>query len=189
MVSPLKKTELPKWLIAEDVSCARWFIVHTEFPRFIGEIFDDEEGGNVIGLPKGEVILIDQYPADESAAVELARLMREAGEALNLYGVVNEQRPSRPDGRIVRMTTNKIKFRPLIKRRMRQWKIKNAAQLTVALNNFWLAAEVKKNKGILPTNTQRITRQTITNYLAGRSELTTANLELILEFLNITINL
>ena len=79
---------LPEWLIAEDVNCQRQFIVHTEAPRFIGEIFDDDEGiGNIIGFPKGEMVWIDDPPLD---AAYLARLMREADDALNDYDERNE---------------------------------------------------------------------------------------------------
>ena len=98
MVAKSKKTNIPKWLIAEDVECSRWFIVHTQFPRFVAEIFDDEEtGGNIIGFPKGEVVMIDQYPVDESAASSLAKLMREAGEALTRYDQNNEADADRFD--------------------------------------------------------------------------------------------
>ena len=93
MVAEAKKSTLPKWLIAEDVNCTRWFIVHTEFPRFIGEIFDDDEtGGNIIGLPKGKIEMIDQYPISESAGPKLAKLMREAGEALIKYDETNDRK-------------------------------------------------------------------------------------------------
>jgi hypothetical protein len=79
----------------------------------------------------------------------------------------------------------KINFRQIIKKQMVKLKIKNVQQLAAAINNYWLAAELKKSKGKLPANIQRITRQTIANYMAGRSELTAANLELLLEFLGI----
>lgn len=88
MICKAKPNRLPKWLIAEDVNCTRWFIVHTQFPRFIAEIFDDEEtGGSIIGFPKGEVKLIDKPVPD---AQKLARLMRQAGEALNDYDEISE---------------------------------------------------------------------------------------------------
>jgi len=91
MVAKSEPVKLPKWLIAEDVECSRWFIVHTEFPRFIGEIFDDEEtGGNIIGFPKGKIVMIDNVPIDESAGPKIARLMREAGDALQKYDAINE---------------------------------------------------------------------------------------------------
>lgn len=93
MVAKAKKSTLPKWLIAEDVKCTRWFIVHTEFPRFIGEIFDDEEtGGNIIGLPKGKIEFIDNVPIGEETHIKLARLMREAGEALSDYDEINDMK-------------------------------------------------------------------------------------------------
>ena len=84
----MPNTNLPKWLIAEDVSCLRQFIIHTESPRFVGEIFDDDEGiGNIIGFPKGEIIWIDDPPMDASA---LAKIMRQAGDALMEYDDRNE---------------------------------------------------------------------------------------------------
>ena len=93
MVMKAKKSTLPKWLIAEEVNCTRWFMVHTEFPRFIGEIFDDEEtGGNIIGLPKGEIEFIDNIPIGEKTHIKLARLMREAGEALIEYDEINDMK-------------------------------------------------------------------------------------------------
>lgn len=48
--------------------------MHTEYPRFIGEIFDD---GSIEG-----VVWIDKH---EVSALDWARLMREAGEALDKY--------------------------------------------------------------------------------------------------------
>jgi hypothetical protein len=93
VVAKAKKSKLPKWLIAEDVQCTRWFIVHTEFPRFVGEIFDNEEvGGNIIGFPKGEVVMIDSYPIDRRTAPAIAKLMREAGDALLKYDAINDQK-------------------------------------------------------------------------------------------------
>jgi hypothetical protein len=90
MVSKPKNTHLPKWLIAEDVACEKWFIIHTEFPRFIGEIIENDDGSQTIGFPKGEIEMIDNYPADEKAAQKLAPLMRQAGEALTEYDEISE---------------------------------------------------------------------------------------------------
>lgn len=67
---------------------------------------------------------------------------------------------------------------------MKQQGIENAAQLTTTVNNYWLAGEVER-LGVLPKSTQFITRQAIGNYLEGRSKMTSANLELILEALGI----
>lgn len=80
--------ELPEWLIAEDHACTRWFIMHTCSPRFIAEIFDDEEtGGNIFGSPAGEIIWLDEPPLNPQRA---ARLMRRAGDALARYDDLNE---------------------------------------------------------------------------------------------------
>lgn len=93
MVTKTKKSTLPKWLIAEDVECTREFMVHTEFPRFIGEIFDDEEtGGSIIGFPKGDIEFIDNVNIDDKSPAKLAKLMREAGDALAMYDDINEQK-------------------------------------------------------------------------------------------------
>jgi len=79
---------LPKWIIGENVDCNRDFIMHTEYPRFIAEIFDSDDGTyNIIGAPKGEVIFIDEPEPDVTA---IAKLMREAGDALAMYDEVNE---------------------------------------------------------------------------------------------------
>lgn len=92
MVSKFKETGLPKWLIAEDVACEKWFIVHTEFTRFIGEIFDNADGTQTIGFPKGKIVMIDNYPVDENADKKLAKLMRQAGDALIEYDRNNEEK-------------------------------------------------------------------------------------------------
>lgn len=97
MVSKFKETGLPKFLIAEDVACEKWFIVHTEFPRFIGEIFDNDDGTQTIGFPKGEIVMIDNYPADENAGSKLAKLMRQAGDALVEYDRNNEEKAEMED--------------------------------------------------------------------------------------------
>ncbi|NIP26662.1 MAG: hypothetical protein GWN94_19825 [Phycisphaerae bacterium] len=67
-----------KWLIAENVDGSRQYIIHTQEPRFIGEILDNEEGGKDVN----EFIWLDEPPLDVSF---MARLMREAGEAINEY--------------------------------------------------------------------------------------------------------
>jgi len=73
-----------EWLIAESVSGKRQFLVHTLVPRFIGEIIDNDEGGNDIVNPH----FIDAPPVD---AAYLARLMREGGEALAEYDRILEE--------------------------------------------------------------------------------------------------
>lgn len=93
MPGPHKQTNIPKWLIAEDVRCERWFIMHTEWPRFVGEIFEDEETGvETIGFPEGEIEFVDQVNFGQKTAQKMARLMREAGEALELYDAINEEK-------------------------------------------------------------------------------------------------
>ena len=78
-----------------------------------------------------------------------------------------------------------IDFRQIIKKRMSDVGLKNAQQLTDAVNNFWLTGELKRTGGKLPKNIHRLVRQTIANYLADKSDLTSGNLELILEYLGL----
>ena len=67
-----------KWLIAENLDGSRQYIVHTQTPRFIGEILDNELGGNDVS----DFEWLDEPPLN---AQILARLMREAGEAIAEY--------------------------------------------------------------------------------------------------------
>ena len=71
-------SKFDKWLVAENIDGSRQYIIHTQTPRFIGEILDNEEGGNEVT----EFIWLDEPPADASF---LAQLMREAGDAINQY--------------------------------------------------------------------------------------------------------
>jgi len=71
-------SKLDRWLIAENIESSRQYIIHTQQPRFIGEILDNEDGGNDVT----ELIWIDEPPPN---AGFLARLMREAGDAINDY--------------------------------------------------------------------------------------------------------
>jgi hypothetical protein len=71
-------SQFEEWLIGENVDGSRQYIVHTLPPRFIGEIIDNEEGGNDMT----DFQFFDDPPADP---VYLARLMREAGDAINEY--------------------------------------------------------------------------------------------------------
>lgn len=82
-----------------------------------------------------------------------------------------------------------INFRKIIKKRMKQKGIENAAQLTDKINKYWLTKELVKIKkaGRLPEKIQRITRPTVHRYLKGESEITSANLELIFEVLDVKI--
>jgi len=68
----------PEWTIAESIDGDRQFIYHNLQPRFVGEIIDNDVGGNDIV----DVEFIDQPNPD---AAELAKLMRRGGDALNEY--------------------------------------------------------------------------------------------------------
>jgi len=71
-------TKFDRWLIAENIEGSRQYIIHTHRPRFIGEILDNAEGGNDVT----DFIWLDEPPLDVSF---MARLMREAGDAINEY--------------------------------------------------------------------------------------------------------
>jgi hypothetical protein len=72
---------LPRWLVGENVNGKRQFIIHTQEPRFVGEIFDNDAGGSDIT----DIQFIDQPVIDEQTAGKMAKLMREAGDALIKY--------------------------------------------------------------------------------------------------------
>jgi hypothetical protein len=69
---------LDEWLLAENLDGSRQYVVHTQYPRFVGEIIDTDVGGsNVLDFE-----WLDEPPLD---ATIMARLMREAGEAIAEY--------------------------------------------------------------------------------------------------------
>lgn len=74
-----------KWLIAESVDGVKQYIIHTEYPRFIAEILDGKDG-QVIGNPEW----IDRV-SPETDVMTIARLMRQAGEALETYDDILER--------------------------------------------------------------------------------------------------
>ncbi len=80
-------SKFDKWLIAENVDGNRQYIIHTHRPRFIAEVLDNEVCGNNIT----EFEWIDdpwefyKDKATDDIASILARLAREAGDALNEY--------------------------------------------------------------------------------------------------------
>lgn len=63
---------IDEWLIAEGDRSGRWYVVHTQHPRFVLEIIDADDGG----YESGECEVIDFTPD----AVLIARLARRAGE-------------------------------------------------------------------------------------------------------------
>jgi hypothetical protein len=71
-------SKFDKWLIAENRDGSRRYIIHTQRPRFIGEIVDNDLGGSDVT----EFEIIDEMPLDAAA---VAALMREAGEAIAEY--------------------------------------------------------------------------------------------------------
>lgn len=69
-------------MFAENMDGQRFFVVHTQVPRFIAEFCEGSDGYT------GEVIQWIDHPREETAgdlASTVARLMREAGEALHEY--------------------------------------------------------------------------------------------------------
>ena len=82
MVRFNKSMNLPRWLFGENMNGKRQFIFHTHEPRFIGEIFDNDSGGNDI---ENVQFIDDQPEIFDGIEKELAKLMREAGEALAKY--------------------------------------------------------------------------------------------------------
>lgn len=69
---------LPEWTIAESVDGERQFIYHNHKPRFVGEIIDNDVGGN-------DVVNIEFVDEPKPDAVMLAKLMRRAADAINEY--------------------------------------------------------------------------------------------------------
>ena len=80
-------TKFDRWLIAENIDGSRQYIIHTQKPRFVGEILDNELNGN-------DVTEFDWFDdpfefysgksADDMAAA-IAKLMRQAGDAIAEY--------------------------------------------------------------------------------------------------------
>jgi hypothetical protein len=70
-------SQIDKWLIGEGTDTGRWYVVHTQFPRFVIEMCDRDGGG----YESGPVEMLDEC-LDVSL---LARLAREAGELFAEY--------------------------------------------------------------------------------------------------------
>ena len=68
---------IDKWLVAEGTNSSRRYVVHTQFPRFILEMCDNEDGGY-------ESSHIEIYDECLDASL-LARLGRQAGEVFRDY--------------------------------------------------------------------------------------------------------
>jgi hypothetical protein len=70
--------KLPKFIYAcQD---GRHFIIHTGFPRFIGEAIKTDIG---YMMETPNIIMIDDFPIKAGDEMFLAGLMREAGEFLS----------------------------------------------------------------------------------------------------------
>lgn len=65
------------WLVAEGTDSGRWYVVHTQRPRFIVEMCDIDGDG----YESGETVMIDGC-LDASL---LAALARQAGEVFARY--------------------------------------------------------------------------------------------------------
>ncbi len=70
-------TFIDEWLVAEGTNSDRWYVVHTQFPRFVIEMCDNDYGG----YESGEFDCFDECP-DASL---LAKLARQAGEIFRDY--------------------------------------------------------------------------------------------------------
>jgi hypothetical protein len=73
-----KKKEFDRWIFGEGLDGKRQYVFHSQYPRFVAEIFDAADGGNFIG----DFDFIDSSPLD---ATILAALARDAGDALFEY--------------------------------------------------------------------------------------------------------
>jgi hypothetical protein len=70
---------LEKFILGEGLGdTPRQYIIHTESPRFIGELFEDDAGSS---YHLGETMWLD--PVTDAQIV--ARIMREMGEFLQAY--------------------------------------------------------------------------------------------------------
>lgn len=72
---------LPRWIFGEDATGERQFIIHMQSPRFIGEIFNDPDAP----AEAQDIRIVEWIDAPGVDALFLARLMREAGDALIEY--------------------------------------------------------------------------------------------------------
>ncbi|MGD0077028.1 MAG: hypothetical protein ABSB91_00220 [Sedimentisphaerales bacterium] len=92
----MESKRLPEWLIAEEVKCERWFMVHTSQPQFIAEILEDDEGTQRIGFPDGHTMMLEpmsqeaQFAWTKRDPMKYARLMTAAGKALTKYDRIND---------------------------------------------------------------------------------------------------
>lgn len=82
---------MPEWLICEDVDGDRTFVFHTSEPRFVCEVFDENETGwdssNITfemhdGRQLGGFVWYDDVNEDE---VDIQAFSAHAAEALEIY--------------------------------------------------------------------------------------------------------
>lgn len=82
---------IPEWLICEDVDGDRTFLFHTVEPRFVCEVFDENETGwdssNIVfemsdGRQIGGLVWYDEVNEDEE---DIQALITHAAEALEIY--------------------------------------------------------------------------------------------------------
>ena len=73
-------SKLPIFLFAENLTGSRYFVFHTQKPRFLAEFTEDEDGTE--SAWDQDITWIDEPPAD---AALIAKLMRKAGDFLNDY--------------------------------------------------------------------------------------------------------
>jgi len=68
---------IDEWLVAEGTESGRWYVVHTQYPRFLMEISDRDD----CGYESSHTEIYDEC-LDASL---LARLARQAGEVFARY--------------------------------------------------------------------------------------------------------
>lgn len=73
MRTSTKFDKYPKFIIGKNLDASRWFIIHTQYPKFIGEFIDNSMQPDFLDDISG------------LSAEECARIMREAGDAFAEY--------------------------------------------------------------------------------------------------------
>ena len=77
-IASTDRESLPKFLIADDGSSERDFVVHCHYPSFILEFIADQAVPYFVDSEEG--FIATERAAGREAAATLARLMREAGD-------------------------------------------------------------------------------------------------------------
>ena len=84
------KRDHDRWIIGESATAERTYVIHTQEPRFIGEVFDEDDADGILsscsfamtnGQSLANLIFIDDIPGND----ELTVLLSEASELLAIY--------------------------------------------------------------------------------------------------------